>query len=330
MKKLLAILLCTVLLLSLCPALADTYYVSTEDSSPLSLRDEATNQVLITVPHGTPLTPDPDKSTDVCAYVTFNGYAGLVMWRYLSRAQPAVLTGTDQSQGQSTAVTVEPQLPAGQYQLTAVGALIAPVNSKKAGVASMVVTEEDNVTFTAQIPKKAKIAYWVINGVRYDFLKTVRILRMTKFDASFTIEVVYNTTEPETLLSADVIQAGRTGELLTVACKRCKLSHVKGDGHSGGGWIRDFDFTEDYTNRATGNTEKGGQLSFRVKADNTGTQRAPAGTVVTSRTVRGWRFNGTEVYPNVNINEFLVHTLNIPMTYEPIMGGSQPKYVTHR
>lgn len=332
MRRWLALLLCILLVLSACPALADTYYVVTEDGSPLSVRDEATNEVLTTIPYGIPLVPDPNKSTDICAYVTFAGQSGLVLWRYLSRTNPAMLPDA-QSPRQADpqpapSATEAPSLPEGSYQLTAVGALITPVNSKQAGVQEMVVTAQDNVNITAQIPKNAKVDYWVINGVRYDFLKTVRILRMTKFDASFTVEVVFTTTQPETLLSPETIQSARTGEQTAVTTTKCKLSHVKANGHSGGGWIRAFDFTHDYKNRATGEQETGGQMTFRIKADNTGSAPSPvAGTAVkTARTVRGWKFNATEVYPNVNINEFLVHTLNVSMTYEPILGGSSYKY----
>ncbi len=319
MKKLFALLLCAVLLFAVCPALADTYYVATEDSSPLSLRDEHTNAVLTAIPCGVPVMPDPEKSTDICAYVTYDGHSGLALWRYLTRTPPAVQPGED---GTQTAAAPEPRLPEGQYQLTAVGALITHVNSNAAGVSSMVVTEADNVKITAQIPKNTKIDYWVINGVRYDFLKNVRILRMTKFDAGYTVEVVYTKTQSETLLSPEAIQAARTGEQLTVTCKKCRLSHLKSNGRSGGGWVREFDFTGDYQNRATSQTEPGGQMSFRVRADNSGSAAVPAGTAVVTRTVRGWRFNGTEVYPNVNIEEFRVNTLNTSMTYEPIMGGS--------
>ena len=331
MKRVLALLLCALLFcLPLVPALADTYYVATEDGSPLSLRDEATNAVLTSIPYGVPVVPDPNKSTDICAYVSYAGHSGLVLWRYLSRTLPSMQPAAENSGPVSVSEPspAAPELPDGTYALTAVGALIKHVDTREAGVTSMNVTKEDNVTFTAQIPKNSKISYWVINGVRYDFIKNVRILRMTKFDRSYTVEVVYSKTEPQTLLSPEAIQAARTGETLEVTTKNCKISHVKANFKSGGGWMRSFDFTGDYTNKATGGSEQGGQLSLRVRADSSGSQKAPAGTVVTKKTVRGWRFNQTEVFPNVEVPEFAVHTLNVPMYYEPIFGGSSFS-VTH-
>ncbi len=328
MKRIVALLLCAALMLSLSQALADTYYIVTEDGSPLSLRDEATNEVLVSIPYGVPVVPDPYKSTDLCAYVTYSGYSGLVLWRYLTHTAPALAPDTGNT---VPAATDAPKLPEGTYALTAVGALIKHAGTKEAGVTSMTVTKEDNVTFTAQIPKNAKITYWVINGVRYDFLKTVRILRMTKFDSSYTVEVVYSSTQPQTLLSPEAIQGGRTGETLEVTTKNCRISHVKGDFKPAGSWMRSFDFTTDYTNKASGNSEKGGQLSIRVRADNTGSQKAPAGTVVTKKTIRGWRFNQTEVFPNVEVTAFNVRTLNVSMYYEPLYGGSSyVQTVTHR
>ena len=51
-------------------ALSDTLYVKSEIESPLSLRDENTNEILCTIPAGTALEPDGSKSTDLFAYVT--------------------------------------------------------------------------------------------------------------------------------------------------------------------------------------------------------------------------------------------------------------------
>ena len=325
MKKWFALLLCAMLLLSVCPALADTYYVVTGDGSPLSLRDEVTNEVLTAIPYGVPVVPDPDKSTDICAYVSFGGQSGLVLWRYLSRTHPALLPDTNAPQPteEPAAPTAapEPRLPAGSYQLTVTGALIQPAGTSQAGVTSMVVTEADNVVITAQIPKNAKIEGWIINGVHYDFRKTVRILRMTKFDTDFNIEVLYSGIPSETLLTPEAIQAARTGEQLVVETRRAQLSHIKSNGHSGGGWMRSFDFTDDYKNLATGASEKGGQISIRVQAESSEKRRSANGTYSVPKLVQGWKFNKTEVYPNVNVPEFVVRGLNVSMVYEPILGG---------
>ena len=86
MKHAIRILIALLLCLCICTALADTYYV--KSGTPLSLRDENTNEVQTTIPAGTALEPVGDKCTDLCAYVTYNGYSGLVLWNYLTRTPP--------------------------------------------------------------------------------------------------------------------------------------------------------------------------------------------------------------------------------------------------
>ncbi len=319
MKRWIAVLLCATLLLAVCSALADTYYVATEDGSPLSLRDEVTNEVLTTIPCGEPLEPDAKRSTDLCAYVTYSGRSGLVLWRYLSHAAPAPLPGETEPQTDPAEQTL--QLPEGHYQVSAIGALITFGEGGRGGVDSVVVTPEDTISITAQIPRNATIESWIINGVRYDFRKNVRILKMTKFDTDLTIEVLYSNAQSVTLLSAEDIQAARTGDRLVVQTRKSVMSHIKSNGHSGGEWMHSFDFTRNYTNLATGATEKGGQISLRVKAEGTEANFSLTGVASPPRLVNGWKFNETEVYPNVYIKEFVVYGLNVPMIYEPIMGG---------
>ena len=100
MKRGQRILAAVLLVLCVCmsTAMADTYYVKPDIESPLSLRDEYTNEVLTTVPAGTPLEPDGVKSTDLCAYVTYGGYSGLVLWNYLTRVAPSGDGGTQTRQ----------------------------------------------------------------------------------------------------------------------------------------------------------------------------------------------------------------------------------------
>ena len=74
-----------ILIMCIGTALSDTMYVKTEIESPLSLRDENTNEVLCTIPAGAALEPDGSKSTDLFAYVTYDGYSGYVLWNYLTR-----------------------------------------------------------------------------------------------------------------------------------------------------------------------------------------------------------------------------------------------------
>ena len=293
-------------------ALADTYYVKPDIESPLSLRDAATNDVLTVIPAGTALEPDGAKSTDLCAYVTYNGFSGLVLWNYLTRTAPG--GGADPLT--VTAPTPAPSAPAAPDVLTlrAVGAVIQTADSRNkaagAEMAEMTVTPESNVIITAKIPRGRKIECWVFNGVRYDFLKSVKSLRMTAFDRSWTVEVVYQKTDALTLRSPAEIQAARTGQPLIAQVNNGELCHIKSGTKGGGGWITRFDFTADYTNRATGAAEQGGQLTAKIRA------KVPNGKKVT-----GWLFDETEIYPiGANVTDFVVRTLDTSMTYEPIFG----------
>ena len=297
-----------ILLLVLCvyagAALADTFYVKPDLESPLNLRDEQTNEVLITIPADTALEPDPARSTDMFAYVAYGGYSGLVLWNYLTRTPPA-----DNASGRPDAAS--PDQAPGTYTLKVVGAYIqrAEKPNKGAGeeMSEMTVTAEDNVIVTARTSQRNTIDYWVFNGVRYDFLRGVKWFRMTGFDRSWTLEVVYKKAGSETLRSEDEIQAARTGETLTAEVIHGELCHIKKGTKGGGGWIRTFDFTSDYSNRATGAQEKGGQLTAKIRP-----------LVPQGRRVAGWKFDKTELYPDVVVNDFVVRTLDTSMTYEPI------------
>ena len=313
-----------VLLLALClcagTSMAETFYVKPDIDSPLSLRDEFTNEVLITIPANTPLEPDGTKSSDLFAYVAYGGYSGLVLWNYLTRTPPAEsgssgFAGTAPEAETPAAVS---GTAAGSYSLRASGAVIQQaVKSNKGGgpeMTEMTVTAEDNVIITAKVPKGKKIDYWVFNGVRYDFLRSVKWLRMTKFDRSWTVEVVFTQSASETLRPIDDILAARTGKTLVAVVKKGELCHILKDTKGGGGWISSFDFTEDYSNRATGEPERGGQLTAKVRA-----------SIPRGKRVAGWKFDETQIYPAAEVNDFIVRTLDTSMTYEPIFSLKAPE-----
>ncbi|MBR4710401.1 MAG: hypothetical protein IKP10_00100 [Clostridia bacterium] len=323
MKRGQRILAAVLLVLCVCmsTAMADTYYVKPDIESPLSLRDEYTNEVLTTVPAGTPLEPDGVKSTDLCAYVTYGGYSGLVLWNYLTRVAPSGDGGTQTRQPAppptaepAPVITPVPAPPAPEVlTLRAVGAVLQRANGKNKAegveMSEMTVTAADNIVVTARVPRGKKIDYWVLNGVRYDFLHTVPSIRMTGFDRSWTVEVVFKKTDSATLLTAAEIQAARTGETLIAKVISGEMCHIKEGTKGGGGWITSFDFTNDYNNRATGAPEQGGQYTAKIRA-----------TIPRGKRVAGWKFDETELYPSVAVKEFVVRTLDTSMTYEPIFG----------
>ncbi len=314
MKREVRFLVALLLVVCICTgtAASETLYVKTDIESPLSLRDADTNEVLTTIPAGTALEPDGGRSTDLFAYVTYSGCSGYVLWNYLTRTAPA-----DDVRPESAPVT-NPEKDAGSaagpYSLKAVGAVIqrAAKRNKPTGeeMTETAVTAEDSFIVTAKAPKGKKIDYWVINGVKYDFLRNVKWMNITSFDRSWTIEVVYKNADPETLRSAEEIQSARTGTTLIAEVKNGELCHIKSGTKGGGGWITSFDFTSDYTNRANEETEKGGQLTAKIRA------KIPKG-----KKVAGWKLDMTEFYPATEVSDFVVRMLNTSMTYEPIFSG---------
>ena len=320
MKRAIRILLALVLCLCMSAALADTYYV--KSGSPLNLRDENTNEVLTTIPEGTALEPIGDKCTDLCAYVSYGGYSGLVLWNYLTRTPPGQAVAPAPVTERPTAVAVAPPTAApvtaqpvpDTMTLKAVNAVIQRANSRNkaegAEMAEMTVTETDNVIITPTIPRGKKLDYWVINGVRYNFLHTISSFRLTGFDQSWTFEAVLKKADSTTLHTPQAIQESRTGQPLVCKVVNGNLSHIKGTSKNSGGWMAEFDFTSDYINRATGITEKGGQLTAKIRA-----------TVPKGKKVTGWKFDDTELYPKgATVTQFVVNTLDTSMTYEPIFG----------
>lgn len=201
--------------------------------------------------------------------------------------------------------------PSKTYTIKAVGAYIQEANKNNQATgkkySSVQVTNRDNIVITATVNNWEKVDCWVINGVRYDFDQDIHFIRLTKATQDFTFEAVKG--KSSTLLSASKIQSQRTGEKLVVKTKEATMKHLKSKNEAGGPWFANFDFTNDYTNKATEKTEKGGQVSLRVYA------KIPQGY-----RVRGWKFNDTELYTTAQITTFFVRTLNASMTYEPIFG----------
>ena len=283
------------------PALADTMYVHTDGGADLNLRDEVTNEVIGTIPDGTALTPDPQKSTDLAAYVTYEGKAGFVLWRYLSHQAPGAAGQPDLSPAQVPDAGRED----GEFEIRVVGATVAD-----AGGTSVLIRRDEVAEIKAAVPEGAEIAYWVFNGVRYDFLQNVTSIRVEKPDRDWEIEAVPANGESQTLLTDEEIQAARTGDSLVVKGIRAELSHVDAAGNPGGEWLNEFHFDRDYQNLKTRYKETGGQISVRVRA-----------MVPWGQYVAGWKFDETEFYPDAVVTQMVVRKLNTAMTYEPIFSS---------
>ncbi len=301
MRKLLKLMVFVMVLslgLSVVAGSADTMYVRTDDGSDLSLRDTATNEIIGRIPVGTALQPDPYKSTDLYAYVTYEGQSGYVLWRYLSFQDPAAGT-TEPEPEPAPEPAAQPETGTSLNQ-----------NGYAVSVTGGTVTGDgETLTVNAEIPEGKQVAYWVFNGVRYDFLEDVSSVRVEKADRAWDIEIVYTDSDAKTLLTPEEIQAMRTGETLVVRGVKAELSHVDAAGNPANDWRKQFTFTKDYQNQKTRYKEPGGQISVRIRA-----------VVPWDQFVIGWKFDETEFYPDASIRQLVVRSLNTPMTYEPILG----------
>lgn len=169
-----------------------------------------------------------------------------------------------------------------------------------------------DVGITANPAKGQKIAYWVLNGKKYDFYEyAIKAITVQKLTYPLSVEVVYTDSEPETLLSREEIAALNVpGEKLVVTTKSASACFMDEKNHGAGGWHKEIDFTEDYVNLATNQVEEGGRVTLNVKAN------CPE-----NRRVRGWKFNGAEFRFDQTMEMFRVYDQYETMEYEPIFSS---------
>ena len=315
--KLKCLLICLMALLAVqLSAQADTYYVNTKNGKSLNLRSERNNAVIGNIPNGTMLETDDARSTENAAYVTYGGKSGFVKWGFLSKEPPAGMAS-----GRPTPIplpTAAPQtglLPAGgegDVTIQVYGAYIQ-YSGQNDKYSSISYNTPVKVKVTADLPRGKTLAYWVIDGVRYDFKsKLPDSFVLSNAQDSMIIEAVPKGGVSQTAYTKEAIQQMRTGlPLIVSATHYSRLCHVKADLKGAGGWIEEFDFTADYVNRATRRHETGGQVTVRVKAT------PPSGKKVTA-----WKFDDTELDFSTNVTEFVVHALNVSKHYQPVIGKS--------
>ncbi len=196
----------------------------------------------------------------------------------------------------------------GKITVRAVGASIAWQEDGKNRFSAVSYDTPVSLQVTADLPKGKALSYWVIDGVRYDFKpKAPTQLTLENVTANMTVEAVAKGKNSQTLLTAQDIQAQRTGDELTVKTVHAKLCHVRSDLKGAGGWMTAFDFTRDYVNRATKRAESGGQVTVRVKA-----------TIPSGKKISCWKFDGVTVTFDTNVTEMVVRALNVSRTYEPV------------
>lgn len=163
-----------------------------------------------------------------------------------------------------------------------------------------------DVKISAEIPRGQKVAYWVINGSKYIFNTEVKSFTLRELPYGMVVEAVLDGQTAKTLSTAEEIQQQRTGEPLLVETKSAHMAHVNDNGKVSGGAFTEFDFTEDFVNKATGEKEQGGRVTVRVSAD-----------IPKDRLVSFWRFSGARINFNSDVTAFIVENLADSMLYQP-------------
>ena len=163
---------------------------------------------------------------------------------------------------------------------------------------------------TAVIPRGYKLIGWVIDGVAYTFSTTVKSITVADADRSMTFEPRFEKKDPVTLPSSESLPRTPGQKLLT--CRNARMSLLRGTMTAQGGYFTQFDFTDDYANKATKKMEAGGRINAKVISD------APK-----SKKVLHWYFNDTLLSFGVNVNHFYVYGLDRSMCYEPIYEVAQ-------
>ena len=330
LKRSLLVALSLLLLAVVVTAQADTWYVYTANGKSLNLRSPVNNAVIGNIPYGTKLETDDHYSTETAAFVTWGGKSGYVKWNFLVKDPPPskngkapAATATPRPAGNAKPQTAEmlPTSGDGAITVQAFGAYIEYTGSKntdKGKYSAISFDKSTKLNVTADLPAGKSIDYWVIDGVRYDFLPRVPTsFTLDNITDSVIVEAVAKSQSNETQLSPEIIQEIRTGETLIVNTIHARLCHIRANDTGAGGWLKTFNFTDDYTNRATKKIETGGQVTVRVKAQ-----------IPKDKKIAYWKFNDLHIDFNKTVSEMIVRTLYVSKTYEPVFGKVTKKTTT--
>ena len=172
---------------------------------------------------------------------------------------------------------------------------------------------------TANREHGSQIAYWVINGVRYNFYSETMPTSITvsNLTQSMTIEVVYKGEKQrsKTKLTSAEIQAGRTGETMTVTTVNAQLAFIKNTFTRVSPYTDHLDFTNDYVNSQTKQRYKGGSCDIEIKANVDDNMLEK---------VTYWKFDDAVVVFSKNQARFSVQGLNHSITYTAVIDSRIP------
>lgn len=299
-------LLILTLSLLLLPAivLSETWYVQTPTGKSLSLRNPQNNTIIANIPNGTALEPDSRYSSDTAAYVSWSGRSGYVAWSSLTREAPA------NAPAPAAAPPVDDLLPtdgAGSITVQAFNAAITYAGRRSGKYSAVSYDTPVQLQVAASLPKGQTLEYWVIDGVRYDFKpKVPAAITLDQVTDNMVIEAVAKGRDSQTLLTPTA--TGASGARRVVETVNAKLGHVNKKLSVSGGWIKSFDFTDNYVNRATKKREAGGQVTLCVKA-----------VIPKGKKLSYWKFDGAHLSFDKNVTEMVVHALGVSKTYEAVM-----------
>ena len=191
MKKTVLLIL-TILTVCMCAsALAEIWYVKTPNGKSVNIREAGSGKVIGQIPYGENIIPDPGKSTESSAYVTYYGVSGYVSWAYLVREKPEKFKKPASPKVEVTGDRVV--YGEGEHSVSVTGGVLQFKNKKgkASGEKYNEVKFDDPVTLvvTASGTKKNKIDYWLINGVKIQLkAKSFTVIGETE---NIVIEVVY-------------------------------------------------------------------------------------------------------------------------------------------
>lgn len=222
---------------------------------------------------------------------------------------PAVMNINDLTSQRGGTETPAPRTEDGVITVKAFGAAYLQELKKNSGTGSKMkeMTFEGDTAdlFIGTNTGGKRVAYWVINGVRYDFNHRVGKIALTDLTWDMTIEAVLKGDDAETI--GTVPSGGQPQVITSIKSKMCFLN---GEEKPYGTQFTEFDFSGDYTNLATGRPEKGGRITFYTKA-----------TIPSGKKVSAWKFNEAKFKFGADITSFYVTEQNSGFTYEPLFSN---------
>ncbi len=170
---------------------------------------------------------------------------------------------------------------------------------------------------TSVIPRKAEIAYWLINGVKYEFPdnKVVKF-RLVDLNEATTIEPVFKGVSPTNQYARPfAARELEKQEPKVMKCINCWGRFMNASGSPAGQDYLEFDFEKNYTNPVTRKKLPGGKLDIYISS------KLPKGCIVDTWIINDvkYQFAGNAVL------KFRVTGLDEATTYEiRFRGASNP------